>query len=95
MAKRSATEASITRAIQKYLKSLDDVWFFKVHGGPFQTAGIPDILACRDGRLFGFEVKQQGKKATPIQQRTIDLINDAGGVALVVSSVEEVEATWS
>lgn len=92
---RSSTEASITTAIRKYLKSIDDVWFFKVHGGPFQTAGIPDILACRDGRLFGFEVKQVGKKATPIQQRTIDLINDAGGVALVVHSVADVEAVWS
>jgi len=92
---RSSTEASITRAIKKYLNSIEDVWYFKVHGGPYQTAGIPDILACRDGRLFGFEVKQVGNKATPLQQRTIDLINNAGGVALVVHSVADVEAAWS
>lgn len=41
---------------------------FKVHGGPHMMAGLPDIIACVDGRFYGFETKMpDGGNASPIQ----------------------------
>ena len=58
----------------------------------YGTAGIPDIIACIDGRFFAFEVKQPGGRLTRLQETTIAKIEAAGGVALMVTSVAEVKA---
>ena len=86
------TEAELVRSIQRYLKTLPRCFFWKEHGGMYGTAGIPDIIACVDGRFFGFEVKTQTGRPTALQQATIRRINDAGGTALVVRSVADVKA---
>src|SRR3546814_15392371 len=31
----------------------------KIHGGPYQAAGLPDLVIVIDGRIYGFEVKKQ------------------------------------
>ena len=85
-------EAELVRSIQRYLKTLPRCFFWKEHGGMYGTAGIPDIIACVDGRFFGFEVKTQTGRPSPLQQATIRRINDAGGTALVVRSVADVKA---
>ncbi len=78
-------ESFITRGIMAKLEKLrPHAFFFKVHGGPMQRAGIPDILGCYKGRLVGFEVKVPGGKVRPLQSHLIDLIRAAGGVAEVV-----------
>lgn len=73
-------------------------WAVKVHGGPYQTVGIPDLLVVVEGRLTGLEVKAQRlgeseeharNRATPTQLATIAAIRRAGGVAGVVLTVEE------
>ena len=84
-------ETEIVRSIQRYLKTLPRCFFWKEHGGMYGTAGIPDIIACVDGRFFGFEVKTQTGRPTALQQATIRRINDAGGTALVVRSVADVK----
>jgi|TARA_R110000744_G_scaffold92006_11_gene178376 hypothetical protein len=86
-----ATEKTITKNIQAWLKSQPNVWHFKVHGGPFQTAGIPDLIVCANSRLVGIEVKQPGKKPTPLQSSTIRQIHASGGIAAVVTSLDEVK----
>jgi len=50
------------------------------------VVGIPDIIACLDGKLLAIETKAPGKRknVTANQQRQIDLINKAGGTAVVV-----------
>jgi hypothetical protein len=45
----------------------------------------------KTGRFLAIEVKRPGGKATPEQQQFIDTINQAGGLAFVARSVEEVE----
>ena len=85
-------EAEIVRSIQRYLKTLPCCFFWKEHGGMYGTAGIPDIIACIDGRFYGFEVKTQTGRPTALQEATIRRINDAGGIALVVRSVADVKA---
>ena len=83
-------EIDIVKAIMKYLRTVPGCFCWKEHGGMYGTAGIPDIIACIDGRFFGFEVKTDIGKPTKLQEATIRKILAAGGTALVVRSVDEV-----
>lgn len=85
-------EADIVKAIMKYLKTVPQCFAWKEHGGMYGTAGIPDIIACIDSRFFAFEVKTEIGKPTKLQKATIRKIRSAGGTAVVVRSVDEVEA---
>ena len=49
-------ERDIVAAIKRYLLTLgSDVFFWKEHGGPYGTSGIPDIIICYKGRFIGME----------------------------------------
>lgn len=70
----------------------------KVHGGAFQTAGIPDLLVVMEGRLVGIEVKARRpgesierltKRVSWLQWGVIDNLRAAGAVAGVVWTVED------
>lgn len=84
-------ERDIVRKIMNYLKERGDCFCFKEHGGQYGTAGIPDIICCCNGRFYGFEVKTEKGKPTKLQEVIIRKINEAGGKAGVVRSVEDVE----
>ena len=60
-------EKEIAKAIMNYLKTVPSCFAWKEHGGMYSTAGIPDIIACVDGRFYGFEVKTETGKATGLQ----------------------------
>ncbi len=86
------TEAKLVTKIIKALKEKypKDVWW-KIHGGPYQERGIPDIIGCHQGRFIGLEVKlpESKKGLTKYQERQIHLIFEAGGYATKVTSVKE------
>lgn len=84
-------EREIVTAILRYLKTRPRCFAWKTHGGMYGTAGIPDIIACIDGRFFAFEVKQPGGRLTRLQEVTLGKIADAGGLAVMVTSVAEVK----
>jgi hypothetical protein len=85
-------ERDVVAAIKKYLISLGgDIFFWKEHGGPYGTSGIPDIICCYKGRFLGLEAKLPGGKLTELQKRTLDKINAAGGIARRVQSVDDVK----
>ena len=86
-------ERDVVAEIKKYLSSLgSDVFFWKEHGGPYGTSGVPDIICCYKGRFLGLEVKLPSGKLTELQKRAIAKINRAGGIACRVESVEDVRA---
>jgi hypothetical protein len=59
---------------------------------PSHTRGVSDIIGCLPGGGFlAIEVKRPGGKLSPEQQQFIDTINQAGGLAFVAHSVEEVQ----
>ena len=73
-------------------------WLFHPVGGPYQEPGIPDLLICIDGLLVGMEIKfvhpgesraHARNRATVQQRKKIRDIIAAGGMAGVVTSVEE------
>lgn len=85
----------ITRAIKKRFPS---AMITKLHGGPYQAAGLPDLVVVIDGRIYGFEVKKQrlGEstehaygRATIRQKKRLADLRAAGGVGAVVLSVAE------
>ena len=72
-------ERDVVAAIKKYLASLgSDVFFWKEHGGPYGTSGVPDIICCYKGRFLGLEVKLPTGALTELQTRAIEKINRAG-----------------
>lgn len=81
-------EAAIVASILSALRARG-AWCVKIHGGMYQSAGIPDIIGVSDGRFFGLEVKRPGGKATQLQLLTIRRIREAGGIGAVVTSIDE------
>lgn len=43
-------ESKLSRQIMSALRARG-IWCFKVHGGPFTMAGVPDIIACVPVRI--------------------------------------------
>ena len=84
-------EKDIVAAIKRYLATLgDDVFFWKEHGGPYGGSGVPDLICCYKGRFLGLEAKLPGGRLTALQERTLERINRAGGLARRVESVDDV-----
>ena len=83
-------ERDIVAAILRLLKKTPNCFCWKEHGGMYGTAGIPDIIACINGRFVAFEVKTETGKLTKLQEITIERIRAAGGWAYKVTSPAEV-----
>ena len=88
-------EAALIQKIRKYLATVPECFFWKEHGGQYGTAGIPDIIVCHKGRFIALEAKVGRNTPTKLQAATIDQIRKAGGTAVVVYSVEDVQAVIS
>jgi len=89
--KRQMKESEFIKDISKYLKTIKGLFFWKEHGGMYGTAGIPDLIVCYKGRFIAFECKVGNNGPTILQSVTIKQIIAAGGYAMVVRSVAEVE----
>lgn len=82
-------EANIVAAIVRVAKARG-WWVMKIHGGPYQLSGVPDLLLLKHGRAMFMEVKQPGCKPTLIQQKRMSEIErDGGAVCHVVTSKEQ------
>lgn len=52
--------------------------------------GISDIIGwTKTGRFLAIETKRRGQKPTQVQRDFLDALNRAGGVGLVVHSLDE------
>ena len=86
-------EKDIIAAIRRYLATLgEDVFFWKEHGSPYGTSGVPDIICCYKGRFLGLEAKLPRGRLTALQKRALEKVNRAGGIARRVESAEDVKA---
>jgi hypothetical protein len=84
--------AKIRVAIAEY--GGQDLYFFKMHGGPHSVPGVPDGIMCYRGWFVGMEVKMPGRERTLTEKQGNHLksIRRAGGVADVVTSPEQAVA---
>ena len=91
-------EAAVKKRVVAQLKQLGAYYFYPVTGG-FGRSGVPDIVVCYNGAFIGIECKANGNKPTPLQDKNLKQIADAGGLALVideknVDSLEEYITRW-
>ena len=77
-------EGRIKAKVVAQLKALGAYYFFPVTSG-FGRSGVPDIVGCYRGRFFAIECKAGANKPTALQQKNIDEITKAGGLAWVVN----------
>lgn len=77
-------EGKVKDAVVKILKELGAYYFYPVTGG-FGRSGVPDIVACLDGRFIGIECKAGSNKPTALQSAELSKIEKAGGVGLVIN----------
>ena len=87
----SLKEKTITNQILKYLKSEPECFAFKEHGGLYGVSGLPDIICCYKGKFMAFEVKTPQGKLSKLQEIAIKRINESGGMAFKVTSLQEVK----
>lgn len=86
-------ENSVVAAIGRYLDKLGPICCWeKTHGGGYGRAGKPDITGCLAGQRFELEVKRPGGKPTKLQLAKLKKWHEAGAIADVVESVDEVRA---
>lgn len=67
--------------IKQYLDSIG-AWYFCPYMAGFGKSGVPDIVACIDGRFWAIEVKREGKAPTAIQRTRMEEIEKAQGYAV-------------
>ena len=77
-------EAKVKKKIVAVLKEHGAYYFYPVTGG-FGRSGVPDIIVCHRGRFIGIECKAGKNKPTPLQEKNLQDIEVAGGVAMVVN----------
>lgn len=90
---RQQPESRLVTQIKSTLELKHGGFWIKVHGGMYQQNGIPDLIGCVRGQFIALEVKvpERADRVTRLQEQTIQEIEDAGGVARVVTSIEEAE----
>jgi Holliday junction resolvase len=77
-------EAKVKRKVTDILKKLECYYFYPATGG-YGKSGVPDIVACYRGLFIGIECKAVKNKPTMLQERNLDQIRTAGGLAVVVN----------
>lgn len=85
-------ETKIVTNARKSLNKIKNSFFFKIHGGPMQMAGISDLIGLINGKFIAIEFKTPNNKkgATKLQQWFMKKVNDCGGVAFVARSIDDV-----
>ena len=79
-----ASDKNFENRIKSFLKS-NNCYFIKYWGGgEFTKAGVPDILACCNGRFLGIEVKAKNGKPSPLQIHNLKKIDEAGGYGILL-----------
>lgn len=89
----SKPETKIVKKCMALLNKKYPGFYFKTHGGPYQKAGLPDIIGVYKGRFIGVEIKCPGKEdtLTDLQSKTIRRIVLAGGVAFMATSPQQID----
>jgi len=79
-------EGRVKNEVKKQLKAIGAYQFWPVQSG--MGAPAIDCYACLAGRFVAIETKAPGKKPTPRQEITLTKIAEAGGITLVIDSVD-------
>lgn len=83
-------EKTLENKIKEHLKK-NGHFHFKFFANAMTKTGVPDIIACINGRFVGIEVKNPNGKGviSLLQQLTCNEINKQGGKAIIVDSFDK------
>lgn len=80
-------EKHIENKIKLHLGNIG-AYFVKFHATAFTRSGVPDILACVNGRFVAIEVKQESGRVSALQEAHQRNIIRAGGISIIVWSFD-------
>jgi len=76
-------EKKVKEKVKKILKELNCYYCMPSTGG-YGSSGVPDIIACYQGKFIGIECKANGNKPTALQQKNLQDIIKSNGQSLVI-----------
>jgi Holliday junction resolvase len=85
-------EAKVKKKVKEFLRGVG-AYYAMPQGTGMSSSGVPDFLVCKGGLFYGIECKANGNKPTALQNKNLEDIRKAGGIALVVdeSNVDKLE----
>lgn len=79
----STPEKKVKDKVKKLLAEHGAYHFMPATHG-YGSSGVPDIVACIQGRFIGIECKANGGKPTALQLKNLQELSSAGGIAVLV-----------
>lgn len=77
-------ETPFKEMVEKWLNQ-NHHWYIKYWAGARYTKeGIPDILACINGKFVGMELKGDGGRPKLLQLKKLKQIREAGGIGVLL-----------
>lgn len=76
-------EGKVKARIKKVLAEVG-AYYAMPMGTGFGNSGVPDFLICHKGKFLAVEAKAGGNKPTALQEKHLNDIRNAGGIALVI-----------
>ena len=86
-------ESAFQKKVIEYIESRGG-YKIKIHVSSYQTEGEPDIICCYKGWFCAFELKQ-GSTLSKLQETKLGLIKQAGGFALEVKDISQIEEVFN
>jgi Holliday junction resolvase len=77
-------EKKVKDKVKKILKDVGAYNFMPATHG-FGSSGVPDIVACHQGKFIGIECKAGKGKPTALQEKNLNEIFAQGGVAVLIN----------
>lgn len=86
------SEKDVKDQVKKILKRYG-AWYTMPYQAGFSNRGVPDILACYQGKFIAIECKFGNRKPTALQEIQMKQIERAGGRMLLINeeNIKEVE----
>jgi Holliday junction resolvase len=81
----ATTPENKVKAAVKRILDAHDVYYFPPATGGYGRSGVPDIICCVNGKFLAIECKAGKGKTTVLQDRELQAIRDAGGMAIVIN----------
>jgi Holliday junction resolvase len=85
-------EKKVKTKVSKILKENGVYYFYPVTSG-YGSSGVPDIVACCNGKFLAIECKFGSNTPTALQSKNISDIRRSGGYAIVVNEINCVQDT--
>jgi hypothetical protein len=61
----------------------------KILAGLGVRAGVPDVIAIKDGRCFALEIKAEGGRLSEAQEQALIALRDAGATAVHAHGLDQ------